>query len=551
MWFAAALAEAGVEPSNPFDAFIQPVIDVLRFWGAWGIALSIVIVVWWQWPKIKELPGATQLVNGLQRIIALVTRKSLPRAREDRFSVVVTHLLDDDRHDVEAVVAAGLSDFSGVELLRVDREIRDDDVAASHEHARDLLRKIQADAIIWGRLLKYPGKTSVPRLYWTVNHDVAVKKAAENYLPTEDLKLPELFWNDLKDVLELLVVRGAADFEALEGHYTANRLRPFIEKVEGLLTRADWASENRAPMQFILAFALQSLGEQSRNNIEFVRSIDAYTEVLQEYTRERVPLQWAMTQNNLGNALMRLGERENDPGRLLAAVAAYTEALQERARERVPLQWAMTQNNLGGVLMRLGERENDSGRLLAAVAAYTEALQEYTRERVPLRWAATQNNLGGVLMRLGERENDSGRLLAAAAAYTEALQEYTRERVPLDWATTQNNLGNALVSLGERENDSGRLLAAVAAYTEALQERARERVPLQWAMTQNNLGGVLVMLGERENDSGRLLAAVAAYTEALQEYTCERAPYQWDIVRNNLAAVHQVLEERWYRQDGA
>jgi hypothetical protein len=30
-----------------------------------------------------------------------------------------------------------------------------------------------------------------------------------------------------------------------------------------------------------------------------------------EYTRERVPLQWARTQNNLGNALRGLGERES------------------------------------------------------------------------------------------------------------------------------------------------------------------------------------------------------------------------------------------------
>jgi hypothetical protein len=33
----------------------------------------------------------------------------------------------------------------------------------------------------------------------------------------------------------------------------------------------------------------------------------ADAEALQEYTRERVPLEWAMTQNNLGNALRTLG----------------------------------------------------------------------------------------------------------------------------------------------------------------------------------------------------------------------------------------------------
>ena len=60
-----------------------------------------------------------------------------------------------------------------------------------------------------------------------------------------------------------------------------------------------------------------------------------------------MPLDWATTQNNLGNALQSLGERESGTARLEEAVAAYREALKEWTRERVPLEWAMTQNNLG------------------------------------------------------------------------------------------------------------------------------------------------------------------------------------------------------------
>jgi hypothetical protein len=39
--------------------------------------------------------------------------------------------------------------------------------------------------------------------------------------------------------------------------------------------------------------------------------------------------------------------------RLEEAVTAYREALQERTREQVPLDWAMTQNNLGNALSLL------------------------------------------------------------------------------------------------------------------------------------------------------------------------------------------------------
>ena len=141
-----------------------------------------------------------------------------------------------------------------------------------------------------------------------------------------------------------------------------------------------------------------------------------------------------------------------------------------KTRERVPLDWATTQNNLGNALSRLGERESGTAQLEEAVAAYRAALEEKTRERVPLDWAATQNNLGNALSTLGERESGTARLEEAVAAYRAALEEWTRERVPLDWAGTQNNLGNALWTLGERESGTARLEEAVAAYRAALEE---------------------------------------------------------------------------------
>ena len=87
---------------------------------------------------------------------------------------------------------------------------------------------------------------------------------------------------------------------------------------------------------------------------------------------------------NLGIALQTLGERESGTARLEEAVAAYRAALEERTRARVPLQWAMTQMNLGNALWTLGERESGTARLEEAVAAYRAALEERTRARVPL-----------------------------------------------------------------------------------------------------------------------------------------------------------------------
>lgn len=104
----------------------------------------------------------------------------------------------------------------------------------------------------------------------------------------------------------------------------------------------------------------------------------------------------------------------------------------DRTRERVPLDWARTQNNLGNALQSLGERESGTGRLEEAVAAYRSALQEYTRERVPQGWAATQNNLSNALRSLGKRESGTGRLEEAVHAIEFARDAY-REAGMLDY----------------------------------------------------------------------------------------------------------------------
>ncbi len=86
-----------------------------------------------------------------------------------------------------------------------------------------------------------------------------------------------------------------------------------------------------------------------------------------------------MTQNNLGATLRTLGERESGTARLEEAVAAYRAALQEYTRERVPRQWAMTQGNLVFVYHALFEKTGGPHHLDAALAAVDGALEEFRK----------------------------------------------------------------------------------------------------------------------------------------------------------------------------
>jgi hypothetical protein len=62
---------------------------------------------------------------------------------------------------------------------------------------------------------------------------------------------------------------------------------------------------------------------------------------------------------NLGNALATLGERESGTVRLEEAVAAYRAALEEGTRDRVPLDWAVTLGNQGVAMRFIAERRSD------------------------------------------------------------------------------------------------------------------------------------------------------------------------------------------------
>ena len=103
----------------------------------------------------------------------------------------------------------------------------------------------------------------------------------------------------------------------------------------------------------------------------------AFRAALEEMTRERVPLNWATTQMNLGNALQTLGEREGGTAQLEEAVAAYHAALEERTRERIPIGWAYAQHGLAHAIAALGQRQGNAALLEEALACMRGAADAY------------------------------------------------------------------------------------------------------------------------------------------------------------------------------
>ena len=218
------------------------------------------------------------------------------------------------------------------------------------------------------------------------------------------------------------------------------------------------------------------------DNVEI--AITGYEQALEVYTRTDFPVDWAMTQNNLGNAYrdrIRGDKAEN----LEYAIAAYEQALEVRTRTDFPVDWATTQNNLGTAYsdrIRGDKAEN----LENAIAAYQQALEVYTRTDFPVEWATTQNNLGTAYCER-IRGDKADNLEIAIAAYEQALEERTRTDFPVQWAGTQNNLGNAYRDR-IRGDKADNLENAIAAYQQALEVRTRTDFPVENAQTLFNLG---------------------------------------------------------------
>src|SRR5262249_28251241 len=127
-------------------------------------------------------------------------------------------------------------------------------------------------------------------------------------------------------------------------------------------------------------------------------------------------------QQNLWEALYAVDAADpsttQEPG-----IAALAASLNVYTRERYPIQWAMTESNLGRMYIDRvqGDRSENVERALEGLSG---ALQVYTPEQYPLQWATTQGNLGDAYrVRLaGERADN---IEQALACFESTLQVYT------------------------------------------------------------------------------------------------------------------------------
>jgi len=454
------------KPPTLWEMIQKKVFD--RFGRRGIIVLGILLAAFGVWPQVDKV----RQVPGIDKVVERINRWSVPEADPKRFSLMVARLENDENHRQQELIVEALKEFEGVQVLVLDRTISlkgpvpEKMEREGHEEARRYLKQSGGSVLIWGMVMNPGGSDKILKLYWTPSHGRQEKPKRYGAPMSKDLfRLPEDFWKHLSKILILLVVTTDAEFSTQQGQNVDNRLPRFVAKVRKLLEttagRPGWNVDDRGTTHVILGNALQVLGDQSGESGPLEEAVIAYQEALKTLTRDRVPLQWAMTQNNLGVALRILGEREGGTARLEQAVATCQEALAVFSGDhQVPQEWAATQNNLGNALTSLGERQQGTASLERALLAYREVLQKLDRDRFPLEWAGTQNNLGVALWILGERASGTEWLEEAKAAFRQALTVYTSDRAADKRAKIMNSLELVSRLLSERKGGKGQVVEA-------------------------------------------------------------------------------------------
>lgn len=188
---------------------------------------------------------------------------------------------------------------------RLDRSIPVNDFPIEvAKEARQRLADRGGHLLIWGEVIKVGKNRTVELHFVTVQDDGA--KIRDFKFTTE---------NRVDNIAPAIGVALGAVASALalpateeQGKYIADRMKPLAERLEPSVKNLPAAFSDDDKGQVLHAYALlqQTIGEQSGDVILLEQSVTAYRKALKERTRTRVPLDWAITQENLDRALTSL-----------------------------------------------------------------------------------------------------------------------------------------------------------------------------------------------------------------------------------------------------
>lgn len=267
------------------------------------------------------------------------------------------------------------------------------------------------------------------------------------------------------------------------------------------------------------------------------KMVDPDLEHIKPDTRITEPDNFNYTRGNFEQHLYRATLL--DPAR-----EAFEQELTEDYRQQAPLEWAQTQNHLGNILAAQGQQLREGALYRQALTAFEKALEVLSEKVTPTDWAITRCNFGMAAQAVGRQESDAKSLKLAVDAYTNALLVWTRDDTPEEWACTMHNLGNSLHAHGLLLKGNRTLQKSVVAYKNALKVFNADDHALELVATYMNCGAVLHHLAESEENADRMMEAIDSYKTGLLVCLEQQLPIHLVVLgRVNIATARGVLAE--------
>jgi len=120
-----------------------------------GIVILIILLMtfgsWWQWDKVRQLPG-------IKNAVVWLSESLYRRQTRNHFAVIVAHIEDDQGQEVEKLITGALKEFEGTQTLHLDRLIPleraypEDMEKRGHTKAREYLKKSRPRSLFGGEL---------------------------------------------------------------------------------------------------------------------------------------------------------------------------------------------------------------------------------------------------------------------------------------------------------------------------------------------------------------------------------------------------------------
>ncbi|MGD1003939.1 MAG: hypothetical protein ABR887_00775 [Methanoregulaceae archaeon] len=262
-------------------------------------------------------------------------------------------------------------------------------------------------------------------------------------------------------------------------------------------------------------------------SMQYDKAIDNYYQILNEIPQQRLPYQYAKTQQFLGEDYQELNNYNADEQHLNLAIQYLHESLAVFTIDKYPNEFGTSNEYLGLIYLEMADIRNAKDNLQNSINAFNSTLLVCNESTVA--YARTKAYLSIAYRKLSKIENYDQNYNNAITNYNDSLKVVNSHNDPYDYALIKVNCAPLLDTPEEQ----------IEAYSESLNVFTIENNRYEYAIAQAGLGNSYNRLIPR-NESN-LQNAIDSYNNALQIYTEQKFPFTYAEIQNNLGLAYIYL----------